>query len=321
MLISISFCTRNRENLLLKALNSVVLAWEELYRYDNSHTLEILIIDDGELSIIKQDDISGICKNHGIGSVYHKKKDNGLYSSRIKTIELASGNVVLFLDDDVQLEKEYLLVLVNSYKNLSIGGFGGIDQNLLPASKRMFLYQKIFIHANPLPGYLSITGFNGSTTKWYAQKESFRANFLLGCNMSFRRELLYGLPSQTIFTGYSIGEDLFISRFVADKAELTIDPNAKLYHSQTQESRDSVIQVTKSTIVNYYYIFCWFQYSFKRYPLFIWSCFGFVVKAISDLLKSLVKREGLKLINEHIMELLGYLWGIEKVLFRYKDYE
>ena len=316
MFLSISICTRNRAENLIKAFKSIVISWENLEKDTCENSLELLIIDDGELNNNILKGFHKICEIHKINFVYHKKNNKGLYNSRIETIKVAKGEIIIFLDDDIELEKKYLKFLIDSFQNELIGGFGGVEQNISAPSKRLLLYQRIFLHSNKLPGFLSITGFNGSITKWSLQSKPFKSNFLSGSNMSFRKELLLDLPNETIFLGYSVGEDIFISQFVSKKAKIIVNPLAKLKHNHASQSRDRILQVSRSTIENYFFMFTWFEYPQNLYVLFLWSSFGFLVKAIYDFLKKMIKVNDFKSIIEQFSAISGYTLGIIKIIFK-----
>jgi glycosyltransferase involved in cell wall biosynthesis len=274
---SIAICTYNRPVELIECVKSVVIAAQ----YAALNNLELIIIDDGRLLDESFSNIKKLTEQNAIRFKYYSKKERNLYLSRKKAIELSSNEIILFLDDDVEIERNYLKVLEEAFSQ-QIGGFSGISKFATKPTIRMLLYQFIFLHSSFKPGNLSITGLNGSVTRWPIQKSSFRANFLIGCNMAYRKKFLTDLPMNLWFENYSIGEDIFISFFVAKKARLLVDPKALVIHKQSPNSREEYGKVSKSLIINNYYQLKYISNSRFKLILFYWSSIGYLIKDIYD---------------------------------------
>jgi GT2 family glycosyltransferase len=121
-------------------------------------------------------------------SVYHSDTGLGVHGARNAALERANGEIVAFLDDDVRVPQDWLDALVSHYDDASVGGVGGFVRH--PGSQR--LSTRIL---RPLLGLSSQRyridwgGFHVIPWASHPAKDQ-NADWLSGCNMSFRREAL-----------------------------------------------------------------------------------------------------------------------------------
>ena len=292
MNITISICTRNRENNLKKCTKSI--AKQEI---NFKSKIEVLIMDDGELSNEYMLDIKNILNRFEVH--YHKKKNPGLYLSRLKSIELAKGDIILFLDDDVVLESDYINNALEVYeKHPCIAGVGGVDIILPRYSIFRTIYTSLFLYRSYNIGKLSITGLNSSMNQWINQKTIFKTEYFNGCNMSFKKGAIKNLPAVEFFNNYSLGEDLFISLYANKNGKLLVNPNMKVKHFQTSISRDKLENISKMKVINHYKMLPYLKSGKMKYILIYWTYLGM-------LLASLLKRD--------FKEVSGYLQGLKSI--------
>jgi glycosyltransferase involved in cell wall biosynthesis len=280
MTLSVVICTCNREQELLFCVASVL----ESIRSTHFLRVDLLIVDDGELPDSTQNWLSLTSASVGVGFLYYRKSIKGLYASRLEAIGRTTGDIILFLDDDVVVEPDYLSVLEAAFADTKVGGFSGIDVSLNHASWRMLLYQFLFLHCSTRLGKLSLTGFNGAVTRWPGRREPFYSEFFLGFNMAFRRALIVDLPHIDVFRGYSVGEDLFISRFASSyRYRLVVNPAGRLIHHRSPAGRDNARCVARSVVSNQFFLLGYFfPDSLVRRALFMWSAIGLAVKGVYD---------------------------------------
>lgn len=112
----------------------------------------------------------------------------GVHGARNAALPYARGNVVAFLDDDVRLAPNWVETLIPYYDDPSIGGVGGYVRH--PGCRRF-----VARFLRPLLGLSSRRyridwgGFN--TLPWSSHPSADQpADWLSGCNMSFRRTIL-----------------------------------------------------------------------------------------------------------------------------------
>ena len=91
-------------------------------------------------------------------------------------------------------------------------------------------------------------------SRWGTATTPFETEFLYGCNMSFRKWALEGLPDSDVFVGHGYGEDLYVSHWARRKGSLVVDPHLNVRHYQTPVSRDRMDEVSYRQVYNHFYL-------------------------------------------------------------------
>jgi len=201
----------------------------------------------------------------------------GLPRQRNLGATLAHGSVVVFLDDDVVLERGYLEAIAAVYENdpyAAIGGVGGAqvpdptprESRLRRAVCRTFLLESYGdgrLKRSGRPSYL------------LSPTEECAVEFLSGCNMSYRREVLSELDFDERLCGYALGEDLDFSYRVARRWALVATPAARCDHRQAKGGRPETDAFRAMSIFNKY---LFFREHVARNPLdwlaYAWATLG-----------------------------------------------
>ena len=130
MIFSIITCTYNPDpeifGKLVKAVNMLCV--------NDSFTYEWLIIDNGSKSFIDDIPLLKIILSEKDNIFVVKEPKAGLTNARIAGTKQSKGDWVLFLDDDNELAKDYLLTaydLINKYPLVKCWGPGHINVTLL----------------------------------------------------------------------------------------------------------------------------------------------------------------------------------------------
>lgn len=244
--LSVVICTRNRPQELGLCLRSLSLQEE----VDAGTGIEVLVVDDGELASQQLEEMAAMLPPW-MSFHYYRKEVPGLFRSVRESLTLIRYPVVLFLDDDVELEPSYLCKLIRHYREKpELSGVGGVDR-LLTSSWLWRCYARFFLYSSGSPGKLSLSGYGGSMATWIATAVPFQTEFLYGCNMSFRREALRDLPECEWLQGYSLGFDFYMTGIAARHGLVLVDPALGVLHHQAPASRDSMDSVAKMQIVNH----------------------------------------------------------------------
>lgn len=275
--LTVAICTRNREPDLERCIKSVAAACHQV-----EAGIEVLIIDDGELSMSSLKQLRELVERAGAFFHYHQKQpeNRGLFRSRLEAIRQARGNIILFLDDDVEIFPDYLKLLLQQYRtDTALAGVGGVDELLSPPSWKGRLFARFFLLIGPKPGRLSSSGFPSPLYKWRSQVKPFISDHLSGCNMSFRRSVLLDLYPVTWLDGYSLGEDLLLSWFARRQGPLVVDPALRVFHHGSLRSRDSEKSVAMSFVLNHLRLLQTYKAPFWRYLALGWSIIGLIFSA------------------------------------------
>lgn len=216
-----------------KRLQKLKLVLTSLLRQSKKPS-EILIIDACPSSRINSviDVYAKYFKERGIKFVYRSAKGLSLTSARNVGIEMSQGDIVLFLDDDVVLFKNYIEEIVEVYRQFpdAIGVQGFIINYQCPRNKYLHIMHKIFM----LNHYNTSCRILRSLTGTYPQNPNsiLKCEWLVGCNHSWKRSILKMFRYDENLPGPSYGEDKDLSYRVyrARVGSLYLTPHAKVIH-------------------------------------------------------------------------------------------
>lgn len=295
--LTIALCTRNRITELRRCLASICVAQNQT----TFTFLELLIVDDGLITHDQLDEFARLFNKSRFRFVYFNKSiEPGLFKSRIAAINHASGEVILFLDDDVEISRDYITLLGGGYlKFQNVAGIGGVDILLNTTRGRQFI-KRLFMIDSGNPSKLSFSGYNHSQESWVEQNNPFISEYLSGCNMSYKKaavaKCIVYLPW---LNGYSLGEDLALSHFARQRGNLWVDPQLHVLHHHTPKSRDNPLEVALSSITNHYQLLKLYRSPLMRYIALGWTIFGLVTT-------SLIKMSSRKL-KVYLRYIISYL--------------
>ncbi|MFB5761816.1 glycosyltransferase family 2 protein [Paenibacillus medicaginis] len=265
--LSIAICTRNREDDLKRCISSI--AQSKLPA--SGLQAEVLIVDDGSLTeaFLKQQE--QVLKPTGMELRYHRKEQPGLWLSRVKTVEIARGHIILFLDDDVELPADYIQNLMHTYAEYpqaaGIGGIAlGMSNSFFGTIRCLLSFQQ-----SPFKGKLSLSGQSGSMYNWHKARKTFKTEFFHGCNMSFRKDAIRELKPVPWLQSYSIGEDLLLSSIALKNGPLYINPLLKLLHHESPSSRDNMEHVAYTRVMNHIHLLKHEQSGPIKYAALCWT--------------------------------------------------
>jgi GT2 family glycosyltransferase len=209
--LSVVIVTYNRCRELEDCLNSLLSM--------NERPNEIIVVDsnstDGTKEIVKNYDVKFVCINE---------------KSRIKArnvgFQKATGEILAYLDDDVITSKDWAKELLEPYKFKDVGGVGGrvlpsdnsaISSNI---SKKFMAIGKVFDNGFISNNYDIFTKF------------PIEVDTLIGCNMSFRRKLLFNIGGfDENFMGNCYREETDVSvRVKRLNYKLIYQPKALVWH-------------------------------------------------------------------------------------------
>lgn len=275
--LTVAICTRNREQSLRRTIESVTEN-----RLSKGRVVEILIIDDGELSQEAVSVLRRLCETRGFAFAYYRKPvdERGLLKSRITALSLSRADIVLFIDDDVVLAPTYLERLLQLYSDSTIVGIGGVDSLRVQPSWKGRLFARFFLLSSGEPGRLSPSGFGYSMHLWSYENGRFDTEFLSGCNMSFRKAALARLEPVPWLQGYSLGEDVYLSFLARKHGALIVDPGLRVQHHRELTARDPSSTVSRSEIVNHYHLLRLYEAPLWRYLALVWTGVGLLTLSL-----------------------------------------
>ena len=172
------------------------------------------------------------------------KTDPGLPTQRNIGLKESSSDLVVFLDDDVELQENFVEETIDHFKNSeTCDGLGYIlkDVSLTTGSRFMDRIQGL---TTSKFGQVSKSGRN----LWYptlgSQVDFRNPMWIPGCAMSFRRKAIYGLNFEPrlekgILMGYALGEDVdFTLNIVKRGGKLELCTSTLVNHYEAPGERD-----------------------------------------------------------------------------------
>lgn len=276
--ISILISTKNRFHDLKECIVSVLaqsIKPDEVILVDASDTnkgremVERLLMDTGiSLTYHRQDVIAG------------KTRKTTAWNRAVK---VAYGDIIVFLDDDVVLEKDYLYQLLKAYRENTIPGVVGVmgytknphgEQQKSPvvSSWRKALYKYFLLYRDDGDGRMQPSGFPAYSS---AKNAIMPVEVMPTCNMSVQKEVFGEFAFDEWFHGYSYQEDDDFTYRVSRKHTFLYTPFAELTHKTSPAARDNAEKVEAMKTLNHFYFF---RKNMPKTPknclAFLWAEFG-----------------------------------------------
>jgi len=148
--VSVVIATMDREEDLKRCLESL---WRQTHL---PH--EVVIVDDGSLDA----QVLRALVPPEVEFQYHRKRPPGLSASRNLGAKVATGDLILFLDDDVVLEPPFIEEIVKVFEEDTrgkIAGVSGVITNKRPKPRWFKLWARLFFLDRGRPGELFPWGF------------------------------------------------------------------------------------------------------------------------------------------------------------------
>lgn len=260
MLVSLIIPTYNRKNDLNECLDSVTI--------QITLPKEVVIVDDSDNNEIenlvkyrKQE-----FKEINITLNYiRNNRENSLTKARNIGVENATGDIILFLDSDVILDRNYIKEILEVYKEEpSALGVQGLIQDVqktkvityLGLDKFLKTFKKFFyIKFDKKNEYRLLPSLGVSIPS--IVDEVINCEWLSGANQSYKREILQEFRWDENLKKYSWGEDLDTSYRIFKRYphSLFMTPYAKLIHKTSQEGRHLKRDVVYMDVIYLTYLF------------------------------------------------------------------
>jgi len=226
MKISYVLCTRNRpEN-----IRSLV---RNLLQVDHDFDTELIVVDSSEEENLSDD----LLLSTEFRNIRIISSQSGLPFQRNVGLTFVTGELVVFLDDDVIIQESLCSHLINAFQDRDVVGAA-------PLIKGLYLGQTSFLDSRRTrrEGRLTKAGVNN----WFTDSEATlnkSADWLPGCAMAYRVSAISDLIFSTALQngpagGYSLGEDVDFSLRASRRGKLICLTSVKIDHFKAPGVRD-----------------------------------------------------------------------------------
>jgi GT2 family glycosyltransferase len=294
MKISVIICTKNRVQELVNCIKSVVdqsVSPDEIVIVDASDTDKAYLKikeefhQDSRLKYIHSTGTSGLSADTRC-------------ADRNRGIRNSFGDIILFLDDDTMLDKDFIKKIMEVFEKDFEKKIGGVMGQII-GSERPKSFKNTFHHIFARIFLLSTFGngefrASGSPTFIHGYPKIREVEFLSGCCMAYRKEVFKDVKFDEDFPELYIDDEDF-SRRVSLKYRNVYTPYAKLIHTLSPIGSTSArlaSQYTRSRTnvkSRYYLLKKNFPHTLKHTLAFWWSVVGLLLQAILTVKKEKVK--------------------------------
>lgn len=202
---------------------------------------------------------------------------NSAAMARNVALDQNSCDFVLFLDDDVELEPEFVEELLRGYsEDPEITGISGIITNYKPGGFAARMWQWIFVRG---PFYDERQGLYHRADELRNSGRVVVSRFGGGL-MSFRTSRIGGLRFDPNLRGTSEGEDVDFCLRLPANGRLEIDPRARLLHKASADTRKNehwIASVVRGS--SYLYYRNW-RRGWRNPIAFAWLMAGYAILAV-----------------------------------------
>jgi len=291
--VSVVICTKDRPQELAECLGSL--------RRQTRLPEEVIVVDAGTRS-------AAALAAAALGEAVPLRvvaSAPGLPRQRNLGAACATGDLVVFLDDDVLLEPGYLEAIVRVFARVPgpVGGVQGTVTNRRGQTAWARLFRAAFALNRSATAGGRMTG--SGNVQWVVAPQALtRVETLTGNNMAFPRQVLREFRFDERLQGYALKEDMDFSYRVSRRYPLYQTPDARLLHRRAPSGREHRALTSRMRVVHGSYLFR------KNLPQtvgnrvrFWWSLVGRVLYAAFQ-----AARDG------HAGVLVGTLAGIGDIL-------
>jgi glycosyltransferase involved in cell wall biosynthesis len=195
--------------------------------------------------------------------VNYLRRDGGTAIQRNHGINVARGEFVAFVDDDVRLEPDFLLKILKVFESDSdrkIGGVVGYRSNQffdINASERWGWYRRLGLLTTYEPGrYDFNSGYPVNNNMQSPFSGTRSVDFMTTACAVWRKEVFdSGLRFNEFFRDYGVLEDAHFSLRAARSWDLLQCGDARCEELRSPNGRVGTRKIGYKSVVNYYFVF------------------------------------------------------------------
>ena len=271
---------------------------------------EIVVVDDGNLP---EPPLKAEIERAGLSYTYVKNDKSGRVDPLNVGVSCAGGDIVYFLDDDVELYPDYLERIRAHYTadpEGQLAGVGGVIANARPmtvARTVRWVANTLVLNSGFREGAILPSGFcvdYGYTP--FPPVKPRDVQFLSGGASSYRRHLLAERPLVDGYRAIAYGEDKLFSGGLARRHRLVLEPGAKLIHHESPAMRADNRARGRKTVLGKYLLF---RGVAKRHG-WHWLCFAYALTGYLLIRTAIAVARCRRADGHHVLGALDAAWLI-----------
>jgi GT2 family glycosyltransferase len=264
--VSVLICTRNRFAATIKCVRTLVA---------QTRLPDELVVVDSSDAVGLEEELAAVVAAANLPMRYHRSAP-GLALQRNVGIGLTRGAVIVFLDDDTVLEKEYIEKIAEAYQADKDGTVAGVQGSFVHEKTMGWLgtrFRRFFM----LPGFTGRGRMQASGFPSYIDlpEKIVEVDMICGGNTAYRREVLDQFQWNEAFRGYAYMEDDDYSYRVSREFRLVQTPKARMVHEHVASARDNMEDSLRMEVRNHA---LFFRLNMPKTPwnrmAFVWSEIG-----------------------------------------------
>lgn len=210
-------CTRDRPEMLESCLQSLVAA--------NDGSGEIIVVDNAP----SNEATAQLVARYPVR--YAREELPGLNRARMLGARLAAGDVVIYTDDDVVVDHNWIPALLEQFDGPRVGAVTGLTMPLELETEAQELFER----------YGGFTkGFRRFVCDWRSMSPPNAGAIGAGANMAFRRDLVLSMglfePELDMGTVARTGGDTYgLYRVLAEGYRIVYTPDALVWHRHRRD--------------------------------------------------------------------------------------
>lgn len=274
--ISVVIPTKNRAQEVIRCIESISI--------QTMLPDEIVIVDSSDTEGLK----SKLNAFNDLNIKYIHSKP-GLTLQKNIGIKVSSGDIIIFSDDDMILDKKYINEIMYVFNNNSEKKVGGVTGNMISVGMKNNSIKKFYNFVNQIirtiffiyrygNGKFQPSGIPTMIRSGSIDKIT-NVEYLSGGSMAFRREVISEFMFDENLPLYFWGEDDDIAYRVSRKYQNIYTPFAKLICDNPPSFEGNAYVEMKNVIESHYYLFKKnLPQDFKHKFAFWWSVIGLFVR-------------------------------------------
>jgi GT2 family glycosyltransferase len=244
---------------------------------------EFIVVDAGEPSQLEEE-MQKALGHTQVGLVY-LRSEKGLCIQRNRALDVATGDIIFFFDDDVELEDDYIELVLQCFDRQTEPPVGCVQGTLIDPPAEIDGWKAAVYRAFGLTHWTAADDpalyISGGVRFCTEPADVIEVPVAQGCRMAFRREVFEDQRFVQFLPGYNQNEDVDMTYRVSRDWTILQTPHARLLHKESPVGRIQYPAQLGQLIFAHWYFFT--RYRDKRpgsLARYVWSSSGLLILAL-----------------------------------------